>query len=78
MASRPVGAALAAVAVLLGGRLATGQAADGVSAHATATRTNETIHVDGRLDEPAWRDAAPLSRFVQREPMEDGQPSEET
>ena len=78
MASRPVGAALAAVAVLLSGRLAAGQAADGVAAHATATRTSETIHVDGRLDEPAWREAVPLSRFVQREPMEGGQPSEET
>jgi hypothetical protein len=55
-----------------------GQPADGVSAHATATRTNETIHVDGRLDEPAWREAVPLSRFVQREPMEGGPPSEET
>jgi hypothetical protein len=64
--------------MLLSGRLATSQVADGVAAHATATRTGETIHVDGRLDEPAWLDAAPLSRFVQREPMEGGQPSEET
>jgi len=78
LASRPVSAGLAAFAVLLSGRLAAGQAADGVAAQATATRTSETIHVDGRLDELAWREAVPLSRFVQREPMEGGQPSEET
>ena len=50
----------------------------GVAARATARRTVETIRVDGRLDEPAWREAVPLSRLVQREPMEGGAPSEET
>jgi hypothetical protein len=49
-----------------------------VAPHATATRTNQTIHVDGSLDEPAWRKIVPLSRFVQREPIEGDQPSEET
>lgn len=78
MASRPVSAFLATVAVLLGGRLAAGPVADGAATHATAMRTSETIHLDGRLDEPAWRKAVPLSTFVQREPMEGGLPSEET
>lgn len=78
MASRPLAAALASAAVLIGGRVATAQIADGVAGRATATRTAETIRVDGRLDEPAWREAVPLSRFVQREPLEGGEPSEET
>jgi hypothetical protein len=78
MESRPIGIALVAVAVLLTGRLAVGQVGDVVAARGTATRTIDTIHVDGRLDEPAWRETVPLSRFVQREPMEGGEPSEET
>jgi hypothetical protein len=36
------------------------------------------MRVDGRLDEPAWRESVPLSGFVQREPLEGGQPSEQT
>jgi hypothetical protein len=41
-------------------------------------RTSETIHLDGRLEEPAWREAVPLSKFVEREPIEGAPPSEET
>lgn len=28
------------------------------------------IHVDGRLDEPAWQSAVPITSFIQREPRE--------
>ena len=52
--------------------------AERVIVRATATRTTETIRIDGRLDEPAWQAATPLSRFVQREPVEGGAASEET
>jgi len=34
--------------------------------------------VDGRLDEPVWQRAAPIGRFVQREPTEGSEPSEDT
>jgi hypothetical protein len=78
VASRPIGATLTAIAVLLTGRLAAGQVGNAGAARTTATRTVETIRVDGRLDEPAWRETAPLSRFEQREPIERGEPSEET
>lgn len=33
------------------------------------SRTGD-IHVDGRLDEPAWQSAAPITSFIQREPIE--------
>ena len=79
MASRAVGpAAVASVVLLFGARLAAGQGADRVAARATALRTSETIRLDGRLDEASWRAAVPLSRFEQREPVEGGEPSEET
>lgn len=58
--------------------LTAGQATQTVIAHSTATRTTEAIRIDGRLDEAAWQAATPLSRFVQREPVEGGEPSEET
>jgi hypothetical protein len=64
--------------MLLTGRVASGQMVDVGAARATAMRAVETIRVDGRLDEPAWRESVPLSRFVQREPMEGGEPSEQT
>jgi hypothetical protein len=78
VAGRSLTAALASAAVLIGGRVASPQMADGIAARTTATHTAETIRVDGRLDEPAWRETVPLSRFVQREPVESGEPSEET
>ena len=58
--------------------LVAGQAATPVIAHTTATLIAETIRIDGRLDEAAWQATTPLSRFVQREPVEGGEPSEET
>lgn len=43
---------------------------------AVATRTSDPIVVDGRLDEPAWSTAPPITAFMQRDPHE-GQPSSE-
>jgi hypothetical protein len=55
-----------------------GQPAGPLTVHSAATRTAETIRIDGRLDEAGWQATTPLSRFVQREPIEGGEPSEET
>jgi hypothetical protein len=78
VAGRPVSAALVSAAALCCASLAAGQTAGRAATRATAMRTSETIHLDGQLDEPAWRETAPLSRFIQRDPIEGGQPSEET
>jgi hypothetical protein len=43
-------------------------------AHA-ATRAAGAIRLDGDLSDPAWREAAIISEFVQREPMEGSAPS---
>jgi hypothetical protein len=43
---------------------------------ATAAPRSGAIRIDGRLDEPDWRTAAPISRFVQSEPL-DGAPAEQ-
>jgi hypothetical protein len=42
---------------------------------ATAVRVDETIRLDGRLDEAVWRGSSE-SRFIQAEPRE-GQPATE-
>lgn len=78
MARRSVTAALAAAFAWFSVPLTAGQAAEPVIVHTTAGRTTETIRIDGRLDEAAWQATTPLSRFVQREPIEGGEPSEET
>lgn len=36
------------------------------------------IDLDGRLEEAAWRTATPITDFTQQEPVEGGEPSEET
>lgn len=43
-----------------------------------ATRTRDKIVIDGRLDEPAWKDAAVSDGFVQNEPRTDEPASEAT
>lgn len=40
---------------------------------ATALRTAQSIGIDGRLDEPAWSQATPITDFIQELPLE-GQP----
>lgn len=44
---------------------------------ATATRVpNGSIRVDGRLDDEAWQKAAPITDFIQKEPVEGSQPTD--
>ncbi|HEX6645279.1 MAG TPA: hypothetical protein VF037_11390, partial [Gemmatimonadales bacterium] len=40
----------------------------------TAARTGAGVALDGRLDEPVWRSAAPVTGFTQKDPNE-GQPA---
>ncbi len=47
--------------------------------YATALETSpEGIRVDGRLDETIWRQAPPLTDFMQKEPVEGALPTERT
>jgi hypothetical protein len=39
---------------------------------------DDSIHLDGRLDEAVWQRMAPLSDFIQKEPTEGSLPSERT
>ena len=41
-------------------------------------RLSSTVAIDGRLDEPVWRDGAPATAFRQVEPREGASPSERT
>src|SRR5687768_3328741 len=44
---------------------------------ATATRvSNGSIRVDGRLDDEVWQKAAPITDFVQKEPVEGAPPTD--
>lgn len=43
-----------------------------------AVRTMQPIHVDGLLDEPAWKSAPPITDFKERDPDEGDRPSEKT
>ncbi len=63
---------LAAAATLLGGGPA-GKAYDGAAGDlvvATPTIVSADIRVDGRLDDPAWAEAALLHSFTQYDPIE--------
>ena len=59
----------AALAIAL--LLASGPAQAGSSI--VASRRAGEVHIDGRLDEPAWQQASPFTDFWQRGPLE-GQP----
>jgi hypothetical protein len=50
----------------------------GVPSVVEASRTSERVTVDGRLDEPLWQTARPITRFVQRDPAQGAPPSERT
>jgi Domain of unknown function (DUF5916)/Carbohydrate family 9 binding domain-like len=67
-------AAWALATPALGGRLD----ASAVAADAQAVPSGGAIVIDGRFDEPAWREAPVLGEFVQREPAEGAEPSERT
>src|SRR5918994_7312352 len=44
---------------------------------ATATRVpNGSIRVDGRLDDESWRNATPITDFIQKEPTEGAAPTD--
>ncbi len=45
---------------------------------AEAVLRNGPIRIDGRVDEPAWSAATPVTRFVQREPVEGADAEEHT
>ncbi|MDH3366437.1 MAG: carbohydrate binding family 9 domain-containing protein [Gemmatimonadota bacterium] len=47
------------------------------AARAVRTNGNDPV-VDGRLDDPAWTEAPPLTAFLQRNPIEGAAPSEST
>jgi Domain of unknown function (DUF5916)/Carbohydrate family 9 binding domain-like len=49
-----------------------------LSVDAQAVPAGSPIVVDGRFDEPVWRDAPVIGEFVQREPSEGGAPTERT
>lgn len=44
---------------------------------ATATRVaNGSVRVDGRLDDEVWQQAAPIADFIQKEPVENAEPTD--
>ncbi|WP_248353731.1 DUF5916 domain-containing protein [Anaeromyxobacter oryzae] len=51
---------------------------DAAGGELLAVRTSGKIEVDGRLDEPAWRDATPFAAFVELYPNEGATPTERT
>ncbi len=55
-----------------------GQAADSAKQFTALRIDNGRLQVDGRLDEPAWTDAAWRSDFSQKDPVEGGSPSGRT
>src|SRR5262245_32812392 len=48
------------------------------TAHVSAARTPSPPALDGRLDEPAWRNAAVTDAFTQKSPAEGKPPTERT
>src|SRR5436309_7718064 len=45
---------------------------------ASASRIERAPKLDGTLDDPAWQQATPISKFLQREPFEGQTPTEKT
>ena len=73
--------ALAVVAFPIGAQSATEAATNTIRPHseapaAVAALRNGPIQIDGRLDEPAWQAATPVTEFIQNDPNE-GQPASE-
>jgi hypothetical protein len=44
----------------------------------SAIRSNDPPRIDGRLDDPVWRDAARITEFVQQRPLEGAPATEQT
>ncbi len=63
--------------ILFGSPLAAQDNDDGVRKSASAIRIAEdSIDLDGRLDEGGWQTAPPITDFVQKEPIEGAAPTE--
>ena len=63
--------------LILGATLSYAQSADEGRKQASAVRVAaESIRLDGRLDEEAWRDVPVLTDFVQKEPVEGAPPTD--
>src|SRR5947208_16808908 len=78
---RPPCVALVVAASLCAGEPANARQPDrptGESPVANARRATGTIRIDARLDEGDWQRAEPIGPFRQREPLENGEPSEQT
>ena len=45
---------------------------------AHAVRVEHAPRLDGTIDDPLWREATPISEFLQREPSEGQSPTEKT
>jgi hypothetical protein len=64
--------------VLAGASGSPSRAEDRPAAQAVRLLEGQAIRLDGRLDEEAWASATPLTRFVQRDPVEGAPASEVT
>ena len=61
-----------------GGRGGGGFEVTGRGPMAIAVRTSQPPAIDGRLDDPVWRDVTPITQFVQTSPVEGAPASEAT
>jgi hypothetical protein len=69
---------LAGMPTLNAQRAAPVPAETGSTSSATAARAARPPAIDGRADDAAWRDAAPITAFRQVDPVEDADPSMRT
>ena len=70
--------ALMGVACAVGPTAAQSNGADLPPLVASKLSNGADIRLDGRLDDPAWASATPISDFTQQEPTEGGTPSRRT
>ena len=74
-AIRSVGGVILPLSVLIQGGVL-GQESIAPARRAVAVQVESIPEIDGVLDDPAWKEAIPITDFVQHEPLE-GQPSSE-
>ena len=78
MSLAPLACSLKAVLCVLVVVAAFARHADAQVPVAKASRTDERIRIDGRLDEPAWQNASPIGPLLQAQPDEEVAATEET
>ncbi len=80
MNNRTLPASTTLLILALGGNAAAQQNGSdtGVPLQAHRVENGLSVEVDGRLDDPEWSHAIPISDFTQQEPVEGGDPSRET